>query len=97
MPDRWEFVNDQRRKISPAPAINSSKVVAACPAAILAAVAVAAPPSVMVRAVSPANSGDEQVHSSDSSPAPGVVTVQQVASCAMTTEIWKRMRGLEID
>ena len=48
---------------------------------------VAAVPTVVARAVSPANSGDEQVLSSNSSPAAAPVTVHRTSSCSSTPEI----------
>lgn len=99
MPDRWEFANDffkrgekgllrdiVRRKISPSVSAGAATVAAA------ATVTPAALPVAAV-SVSPANSGDEQVISSNSSPmamptsAPAVTMLQPMRSCNSTAEI----------
>ncbi|XP_054825403.1 heat stress transcription factor B-2b [Prosopis cineraria] len=89
VPDRWEFVNDcfrrgersllrdiQRRKIStPTAAVATANTVtvAAVPAAALG--------------VSPTNSGEEQVISSNTSPVAAPNTVQRTTSCTTAPEL----------
>ncbi|KAL6177214.1 hypothetical protein ACLB2K_048740 [Fragaria x ananassa] len=90
VPDRWEFSNDcfkrgekgllreiQRRKISPS--VSASAATMAAAAAVTAAMLPVAAVS-----VSPANSGDEHVISSNSSP---VTLLQRARSCNSTAEI----------
>ncbi|XP_021809833.1 heat stress transcription factor B-2b [Prunus avium] len=90
VPDRWEFANDcfkrgekgllreiQRRKISPS--------VSASPAAITATLATV---SAVAPGVSPSNSGDEQVISSNSSPvAPPATLLSRIRSCTTTSDV----------
>ncbi|XP_038875590.1 heat stress transcription factor B-2b [Benincasa hispida] len=93
VPDRWEFANDcfrrgekgllrdiQRRKV----ALSLTTTTAtATPAAVAVPVAVAASPAVLAHVISPANSGEEQVTSSNSSP----MTFQRGTSCTTTPEL----------
>ncbi|GER30571.1 heat stress transcription factor B-2b [Striga asiatica] len=103
VPDRWEFANDcfrrgekamlrdiHRRKIS----TGVSTVPAAPPTAVPTAQPLQAVAPVAVIQISPADSGDEQVLSSNSSPAATGATATTPRACASAPEIMEENERL---